>query len=479
MKKIILFTILAVLLIAVNADAQYISKYGIQSVLYDSLTASLGAFDTLKALTFNSGTLYVEQYIKALNGGTSILSSVGDTLVVPLGRIDTLRVYNNSDYIYVDDRVKFVYQVDIDTLIGLDSAYSALFYGVYASFDSSNIDRIILNGSDINVVIRDSAESAVYDSLIGSKTIDSKTDTSEVVSLINDTLRLSNTIIQKTDTSEVAALIYDSTQNYLRLSVVGDSAASVVADSLGNYSNTSTTKQLISDSTQASAVTDSSFLVLALDTLDAFNLGKIRVEAKIDVDTIVGLDSVYSGVFQGSKAEFDSINIQGATKPNTMVSFGSWVSDSDYEVGEVDTVEIVATMDTISSNAYYPIMYGQHPDTSSAVNSLDVFSPIIEVPVYYIGIDSIVFDYYTGANGDSSSVKVDVYEYNPVTGATTFQDSTTILNSTDAWSHDGTVTTFSTLARYDKILIKIKFRSRGIDSKAIIGRLLIYWKKDS
>jgi len=175
----------------------------------------------------------------------------------------------------------------------------------------------------------------------------------------------------------------------------------------------------------------------------------------------------------------DSSRYLGITKPHLDVSFGDWTSDSDFTPSAEDTITVVALMDTIATNSYHPIIKAYVPDDSTEnIQIIDIFSPIFDIPPYFVGVDSIVFDYKTGINNtDSCEVNVHVYEFTD--GTLNSLDTVVDKASADTWTHDGTLTSLTALTRYDKFIIRFDLRSMRDYETAEIGRMKIYWKEGS
>lgn len=196
----------------------------------------------------------------------------------------------------------------------------------------------------------------------------------------------------------------------------------------------------------------------------------------IDDSGYVKLASILQSISDSTqKAQRDSFTLQLPIKPYTEISFSNWDSYPDYVPDLIDTLEVRGILDSVGSGLY-PAMTGYHPDTSSEVNAVDIFSQKISVPLGYVGIDSIVFDYKTGRDVDTASVKIDVFEVT-TGGVFTFMDSTTRLASVGSYTHDATLTTLGAITRFDKFKIKVELRSYMITGYATISRFLIYWKK--
>jgi len=175
----------------------------------------------------------------------------------------------------------------------------------------------------------------------------------------------------------------------------------------------------------------------------------------------------------------DSSRYLGVTKPHLDVSFGDWISDPDFTPSAEDTITVVALMDTIATNSYHPIIKAYVPDDSTEnIQIIDIFSPIFDIPPYFVGVDSIVFDYKTGINNtDSCEVNIHVYEFTD--GTLNSLDTVVDKASADTWTHDGTLTSLTALTRYDKFIIRFDLRSMRDYETAEIGRMKIYWKEGS
>jgi len=174
------------------------------------------------------------------------------------------------------------------------------------------------------------------------------------------------------------------------------------------------------------------------------------------------------------------ISVFGQLLPNLDINFANWSAAPDFGLGAdnvQDTIQVRVVPDSINGGLFSSIV-GEEPDTSSQIQFIDVFSPILEVPFQFVGVDSIVFDFKTGVpDVDSSSVKVDVFAISEL-GVLTFQDSTTQLVSS-TFAHDATLSTFTNIGRYSKLKIKIELRSLFLSANGIVGRMKIYWKEGS
>lgn len=221
------------------------------------------------------------------------------------------------------------------------------------------------------------------------------------------------------------------------------------------------------------------------------NLTKADLHAPNDFSQRQDMDSLYvsgavslaDGALQieadDSTTQVVDLDITGATKPNKIFGFGGWFTDPEFVPDLVDTVAVTADGDTVGSG-WYPSIWGAFPDTSTVLSKIDVFFDPIDIPPYFVGVDSIVIDYKTGINDiDSCYAKVIISEFAAATGITTFLDSTASLVSADTWTHNATLTTLSALTRYDKFLIRIEFASMRDYCDAYIARFIIYWKKGS
>jgi len=188
---------------------------------------------------------------------------------------------------------------------------------------------------------------------------------------------------------------------------------------------------------------------------------------KVTSDTInVEVESVISGTF----------SLTNPILPNLDVSFGSWQGLPNYLPTDNDTLEVIALYDSIATK-FVPAIKGMHPDTGSVIQELYVFSEVFDIPPYYTGVDSVVFEYQTGnASTDSSAVAVIIYEYTD--GALTSLDNTSAAASL-TWAHDATLTSLTDLVRYDKFVIAVQFKSMRDYCWAKVGRIKIYWKEAS
>lgn len=201
---------------------------------------------------------------------------------------------------------------------------------------------------------------------------------------------------------------------------------------------------------------------------------------RIDVDTLMGLDSAHSALwtgteFRGEIVNSDSLNLLGANLPYTVVDFGGWQTrPTSYDV---DTLEFIAGYDsTLVATKFHPSLIMRHPDTCAVLNSLEAWSGVFEVPPYFVGADSIVFNIKTGhAHEDSNYVKVSINEWTDGTLNLLYTSNDT---SGTSWVHL-TATTLTALTRYDKFVIVIEGGSITIDHFAMISRMYIYWKEGS
>lgn len=171
----------------------------------------------------------------------------------------------------------------------------------------------------------------------------------------------------------------------------------------------------------------------------------------------------------------DSVSVQTPAKPHKVISFGDWQSYPDFTVDDDDTLRAVAQYDSVNA-LLQPAVRIYMPDTSSELNELDLFSPVIEIPHGYNGIDSIVCDIKTGADTeDSCYAKLFVYEFTD--GATTLLDTTDTRSTAGTYTHDANMATLTAIGRYDKFIIRILAKSFCITRDVWIARLYIYWKK--
>ncbi len=219
---------------------------------------------------------------------------------------------------------------------------------------------------------------------------------------------------------------------------------------------------------------DSEATTAGIIIIDAPTSGKL-IDLKHSGTTIFSVD----GSDSTANIEFD-LNHRGQILPNTIVSFGDYLATPDYGLGtddDNDTTNVFAKYDSLTGGLY-PTLVFSDPDTSSEIQFLDVFSPVYEVPFQFAGLDSIVLEFYTEIDDvDTTSIKFDVYEYNEVSGAITFQDSTTQLTTEAAWTHNATLSTFANISRYSKFIIKIEGRTLYILAEIRVGRMIFYWKE--
>lgn len=207
--------------------------------------------------------------------------------------------------------------------------------------------------------------------------------------------------------------------------------------------------------------------------------------------TITG-DNIFTGAtdINGNltihkKVTQDSIDLVAETKPFDLLNFADFVSYPDWQPDLKDTIQVTADWDTIDTGLF-PIMKANATDSTSAThdgnyNELQTIQVLYQakVPAWFIGIDSLTFDYQTTAGLDSANIKIDVVEYNAVTGAGTFQDSTTTLASLNTWTHDKTLSSFSKITRYDSFMIRIRFRSIHDGAYVLLARIKVFWKEGS
>ena len=339
-----------------------------------------------------------------------------------------------------------------------------VFKGQISDSESSGKGLHILNVGNGNSIFID------QDGNLGSAiTIDSEADSADTFDINADGLKVGYVFDISADGLETNGGIIQAVSTSASISggnlmlVQASSASS--ATTIANFQNfgNGTTLQLGNNGSSRTFLLDNTGTG---KTMEAKNGGTMIFELETDSSTIVHFD-------------FDH---RGQTLPNTDIDFTSFSTNSNFlrPAGDKnDTTEVFAEFDSIGTlSGLFPIMTAQDPDTSSELQTLYMFSKVIEVPFQMAGVDSVVFEYLTSQNDSTvSTIKVDVYEWSD--GVATWQDSTITLASDSVWQHEATLSTFANITKYSKFIVITKLRTMFSEAFVRIGRMKVYWKEGS
>jgi len=179
----------------------------------------------------------------------------------------------------------------------------------------------------------------------------------------------------------------------------------------------------------------------------------------------------------------DSLTLTGDPKPYIRVPVTAW-SGMPTDTGFVshDTLSITFDIDTVNhgGNTVTNILHIEMPDTGSVpADSAWIVTWDIDIPPYYVGLDSIVIPYKTAFGGTDSN-GVDFYVDETSLTAYPAIVATDIGNSSTTWAY----AVFSTadlaaLTRYDHFRIRARVWSHSVTRWLRIGEPIIYWKVGS
>lgn len=289
---------------------------------------------------------------------------------------------------------------------------------------------------------------------------------SMIIKMISDSSLINQT--------ELTAQLADTAKTFQKRSAMKDSVIAIVDDSLATKATIVQLADSVNERLKKSAFFDSLNNIHNITVHWHFNF--------IDTDTLIGIDSAYSALWdgielRGQKTNTDSINILGRTAPYSLVKLANWFTEYDWTDGDADTMQIEMRLDSIAANTIYPSLRASNTDTSAVLNILDAFF-FEEVREGYVGADSISGWYKTDCGSvDTNYVKISVYKFSE--GDTVFCDSTTVLANTSWTRFVLKGAGLAKITRWDNFLLHSKFASFMITRRAILAGVRIYWKEGS
>lgn len=114
------------------------------------------------------------------------------------------------------------------------------------------------------------------------------------------------------------------------------------------------------------------------------------------------------------------------------VTFADWIAQPSYDGSVQDTITVVADMDKIAGRVV-PKLSAYEPDTTAIIQTIDMWSPIVTVPVGYNGLRKISGFVKTTVNkADTNNISLILYEV--VAGDTVFCDSLLNVAVANTWT---------------------------------------------
>lgn len=205
------------------------------------------------------------------------------------------------------------------------------------------------------------------------------------------------------------------------------------------------------------------------------NLGAsdhFRLELYNTVSAQVAFSVDSAGTARAVSSVVDSLTLNYPTHRHTPVNFAEF---STYEHASLttDSVTVTARYDSISTvgvlggDGFMPIMYAAG-DTGAlyagAVQIVDLYSPVYEVPLGCTGVDSILAWVWTSNLPDSSGAHMEVFKWD--NGAITSIASTTLLDNENGWAMDPNLSGADpyvpgAIGRSEKFLLRVRPYVRG------------------
>jgi hypothetical protein len=444
MKKLLYIGIAVLLLVVMVAPASaQSSKRAIEHAVFDSIRVEILRVDTVKA--FFQDTIYFPDPVKF-------------TGVAGIWNADSLGNITADSFMTKQQIDSVAFALISDSLVAL--------LGRANTWSGTNNYTGVL--SLRGIVFADTVATIVTDSLTN------YSNTVQVVSFISDTI---TDLLSRSNT-------WTSTNNYtstlsLRGIAFSDTVATIVTDSLTNYSNTTQVNQLISDSVFTK--TDSSQTsALITDSLTNYsNTTQMRTEISDSIQTMPDSSEVRSMISDSIIVQPDSVKVRSMISDSVALrllalAFGDslnnahfptsvwkfindvWLGDGVFKVDESDSsVAIITTSAIPLTIEGYAITGGSNINSGSV--QLGRTAAAAQGYISFIGstVDMEFCNTRTDGNGD--------FYWMGGSG----QAELSRLKGDTTWIHlgDFTANTSGTVASFDSI-----YTTRGISAENFLDR---------